>query len=459
MACESYSVDILTGGTATASTEAAPSYYDHYAVDDNDSTGWLSINSAEGKVPGTPQWWKYDLGEGNEAIVSKIRIESNPYSYLYPPTDFLIQGSNNDSDWDTLETVSGISSWAVSTWKEWEFTNTTAYRYYRIYITDGLGTGEDQVGFAEIEALVCLDVLFIGSISINSITSGIDLMGAEVHGESIDDIEISDNIDAWHDTGFVDDRIELSDDIDTIAEYGKGISEDIALTDWVNAFNSMDSIDGDIAVDDFMDFFIEIDSPVDGSNIEISDSIDCLNWSEWLRENEHISVKRFYFTLTGAADGETDIIIPISSFQARKRDGEPTYLSVTIPGMDYAGQIADRSNGQMIVEMAYFINGVEQIREEIIRVNLETIRIDQGARNRSINLSGHRSESFDGRVKDLSNPNYKYTINGKIRYRFPQVDPYLNPGDLCRVGTDEFLVNYITYSITANYRQMEVYEV
>jgi hypothetical protein len=162
--------------------------------------------------------------------------------------------------------------------------------------------------------------------------------------------------------------------------------------------------------------------------------------------------------LTGAADDTTDLIIAMPTFQARKRDGEATYLSVTVAGFDLAEQIADRANGQLIIEMAYFVNAVEQLREEILRVDLENIRTDEGPKNRSITLTGHLTESFANQITTLIDPIYKYVSDGIRRYRFAIPDPYINPGDTIRVGGDEFRAGYISYIISDRYRQMEVTE-
>jgi hypothetical protein len=190
----------------------------------------------------------------------------------------------------------------------------------------------------------------------------------------------------------------------------------------------------------------------------LGDSAACLNWSEFLRANQLNYIVRYNFTLTGAADGTSDATIPFNSFQARKRDGESTYLSVTIRGLDYAEQVADRVNGQMIIEMAYFVSGVEQLREEILRVDLENIRIDQGSTNRSITLSGHRTESFGNQLVTLTDPTYKYVSEGIRRYRFAIPDPWINPGDTIRVAEDEFRVGYILYIVSDRHRQMEITE-
>jgi hypothetical protein len=169
-------------------------------------------------------------------------------------------------------------------------------------------------------------------------------------------------------------------------------------------------------------------------------------------------VIRYFCTLTGAADDTSDVEIPIQQFQARKRDGESTYLSVNIPSFDHAGQIADRANGQIIIEMAYFVNNIEQLREEILRVDLENIRTDQGSTNRSITLTGHLAESYGNQIATLTDPVYKYVSEGIRRFRFAIPDPYVNPGDTIRIGDDEFRAGYITYAVSNRYRTMEITE-
>ena len=47
--------------------------------------------------------------------------------------------------------------------------------------------------------------------------------------------------------------------------------------------------------------------------------------------------------------------------------------------------------------------------------------------------------------------NYTYTYDGSRGFRFPQADPYLNPGDSLTVEDtdDELTVDSITYAISA----------
>ncbi len=81
--------------------------------------------------PGFTHWLKIDLGVGNEKIVTKTRM------YYSSPSTALggkIQGSNNDSTWTDL---SSFSHGVMSTWYTDTFSNSTSYRYYRIFLNSG----------------------------------------------------------------------------------------------------------------------------------------------------------------------------------------------------------------------------------------------------------------------------------------------------------------------------------
>jgi len=104
---------------------------------------------------------------------------------------------------------------------------------------------------------------------------------------------------------------------------------------------------------------------------------------------------------------------------------------------------------------------VEEIREEIVRVDLESINIYNGASNRSINLSGYREATYVAKGASLRGCTYSYSYSGARGFRFAKADPYLNPGDTLTVEDtgDELTVNQISYAIAARgYRSMEVRE-
>lgn len=158
--------------------------------------------------------------------------------------------------------------------------------------------------------------------------------------------------------------------------------------------------------------------------------------------------------LTGAADGTTDLTLPMKSFQARLRDGDPSYLSCIIPdSITYATLVAARPNGEIIIYSGYlFDDGTEQL-EEIIRADYESLQINRGANSDSLTVSGHKtitsSSPKEWTVTGISF--YGQTAEGKRRIR-ANFDQFIRCGDTCIYGTggnDYFIVGAITCWVTA----------
>ena len=79
------------------------------------TTGWWKI-----ELPTTKKFYAYDFyGAGNA---------------IYSPDDWTIEGSNNDSDWDVLHTVTGGAVGGAYIGKQ-TLTSTDDYLYYRVNIT------------------------------------------------------------------------------------------------------------------------------------------------------------------------------------------------------------------------------------------------------------------------------------------------------------------------------------
>jgi len=164
--------------------------------------------------------------------------------------------------------------------------------------------------------------------------------------------------------------------------------------------------------------------------------------------------------LTGDGDGTTDVTIPISSWQARRKDGEPTFLSVVVPGTSYQTVIEARTNGTMKINLAYLIGSTEHYRETICEVDLEPdlTRIDKGGRNQSITLQGHRTETFTPKTIALQDVNYVSVDGGSYRYRCASCDLYLNPGDSATYDGNSITVNQIVYFVGGGLQTMDVNE-
>jgi len=165
----------------------------------------------------------------------------------------------------------------------------------------------------------------------------------------------------------------------------------------------------------------------------------------------------YTFTLTGAADGIADIVIPISSFQSRIKSGTPTYLSVVIPGTDYSSEINLRLNGKLVIRMGYLSNDEFILSEIIASVDFESIIINEGGVNKSITLDGHKTETWIPKEVDLVGASYMNLDNGELRYRCtPNI--YVRPGDTVSINGDSFIVENITYSVSAELETFEVSE-
>jgi hypothetical protein len=139
----SYGTTFCIGGTASADSVNGGEIAAN-AFDNNTATFWTSALIA------MPHWLKYDLSAGITKIGRKYRItprrsgDSNGV-----PKDFKLQGSNDDSIWTDLDSQTN-QSWADDTPKEYTFSNSTAYRYYRLYITNSFGGTYVQIKELEI---------------------------------------------------------------------------------------------------------------------------------------------------------------------------------------------------------------------------------------------------------------------------------------------------------------------
>jgi hypothetical protein len=122
------STDVPAGTTTTGSSQygGGGAWAWINATDDNWVTSWTSASNI-------PQWLCVQLATA--AIYTEYCIGSYPDGRS--PTGWTFQGSNDGSTWTTLDTQTGISGWATSTFKNFTFSNSTAYLYYRVNISAG----------------------------------------------------------------------------------------------------------------------------------------------------------------------------------------------------------------------------------------------------------------------------------------------------------------------------------
>ena len=159
--------------------------------------------------------------------------------------------------------------------------------------------------------------------------------------------------------------------------------------------------------------------------------------------------------LIGADDDLDDLELPISSWQGRARDGEPSYLSVVVDNVTiYGPLIVARTNGDITLRKGYRYEDGSETTVEMMTVDYESIQVARGGRSESITLSGHRTvESTNPREVTVEGVSYyAESADGKRRVRC-NMDLFLRCGDTCIYGqetSDQFIVGAITYWASAS---------
>jgi hypothetical protein len=133
---DTFATELTTGGTASALGENTPTEGAAQAFDDNASTKWLHFT-------GSATWLKYDFGSGVAWLVTKYALTSANDDDTRDPKDWELQGSNDNSSWTTVDTITGETFASRGLRKEYtcDTPGTTAYRYYRLYINANNGNG------------------------------------------------------------------------------------------------------------------------------------------------------------------------------------------------------------------------------------------------------------------------------------------------------------------------------
>jgi len=139
--------DFLTGGTASADAIWGAGFEAAKAFDDDlDTRYWSNGTSA-------PHWVKYDLGVGVTKTSVKLRIR--PYyeggAGGAAIQDFIWQGSNTGSFSGEQTNIYSGTVTNADAWSEFTFANSTAYRYYRLYISNSY-RGDGYTSIWEIES-------------------------------------------------------------------------------------------------------------------------------------------------------------------------------------------------------------------------------------------------------------------------------------------------------------------
>ena len=82
--------------------------------------------------------------------------------------------------------------------------------------------------------------------------------------------------------------------------------------------------------------------------------------------------------------------------------------------------------------------------------DFETVRKDEGTKNQSLTLIGHKTETFQAKTVTLLDPVYIREDDGDLAYRCATPVAFLNPGDTAAYDDDLFTVQGVVYVISAN---------
>jgi hypothetical protein len=134
-------IPALTSDSAPAPFEASassvmPSPYwrpAFYGFDQNVDTHWHASHGY-----GCPQWLRIKLDKAISIYKYSLtpRYDPDHPLLLDGPIDFIIQGSNDGSNWVTIDTQTGLTNgWLLAVKRDFAIPPTNKYQYYRLYIT------------------------------------------------------------------------------------------------------------------------------------------------------------------------------------------------------------------------------------------------------------------------------------------------------------------------------------
>jgi fibronectin type 3 domain-containing protein len=114
-------------------------------ADWNTNTKWFS-----GANTSSSGWLQVDLGAGNGQIVTRYDLTSANDVPNRDPKNWQLQGSNDAVNWTTLDSRTDETFASRFLTKQYTFTNSTAYRYYKLNILSNLsGSAVDGIQLAE----------------------------------------------------------------------------------------------------------------------------------------------------------------------------------------------------------------------------------------------------------------------------------------------------------------------
>jgi hypothetical protein len=124
-------------GTITASGENVPNEGKAQAFDDLTNTKWL--------VSANNGWLQYQFNNNQSYVVTQYKITSANDVPTRDPKNWILQGSNNGSNWTNLDTRNNETFSSRFETRSFTLSNSTSYSYYRLNITANNGDSATQL--------------------------------------------------------------------------------------------------------------------------------------------------------------------------------------------------------------------------------------------------------------------------------------------------------------------------
>ncbi len=168
----------------------------------------------------------------------------------------------------------------------------------------------------------------------------------------------------------------------------------------------------------------------------------------------------------------TYYIQELKSFQIRWNAGSKPYLSVVVNyDEDALPEITLRSStGLLFVDMVAMVGSEEVLRDELMRVSIDSVRTDKGGSNGSITITGYSSSvtpDLDGstriwaglnKIELTSVQTETMLADGRMQYRCSKPIFYLRPNDMAYFKDSSFTVGLVSLIISPDSQVMTVSE-
>jgi len=154
-------------GSVTASSKSSYAWY----VFDGDTSSFAWAPNED-----TTHWIQIDLGAPTEVLSYRIYASPSGPENNGDPKAWVMEGSNNGVDYDTLDTRSGVTDW-TSRSNTYSIQSPGTYQYYRWTISETRSTGVESFPYdvpilAEIELYPCANHFYYETDDVITIPTG-----------------------------------------------------------------------------------------------------------------------------------------------------------------------------------------------------------------------------------------------------------------------------------------------